>query len=96
MSEYTPDTHTLRVRYVQYAMRYLPLVEKGGEPNPTEINLEFGRWLVQRDAEVAAAERERIVSSIEDRIAWCQTGHALVEELAGLYTALRLIKGKKQ
>ena len=65
MSDYTPDTDKVRMLYVHGTIQYQRLLEDGDEPNVVEINREFDRWLAKRDAEVAEAERRRIVALIE-------------------------------
>ena len=71
MSDYTPKTDTVRMRYVHDTMQYQRLLEEGYEPNVVEINLEFDRWLAKRDSDAAKAERERIIDLLRTRLDDC-------------------------
>ncbi|AUV61460.1 hypothetical protein phiPsal1_050 [Pontimonas phage phiPsal1] len=71
MGEYTPDDNDLRAIYLTYSLEFSddrPAGEDYGD-GVRRCEAEFARWLAQHDAEVAEAERERILYLIEDEAA---------------------------
>jgi len=61
MTEYTPTTADVRAAYNQLITATRPHELPHDYPCP-----EFDRWLAQHDAEVAAAERERIIDILRN------------------------------
>ncbi len=59
MSEYTPTTEEVRAEFVTNKALRMPTTWRGAD--------EFDRWLAAHDAEVRAAERERIIQDMQKR-----------------------------
>ena len=66
MSEYTPTTEKVRIYYANDGLEEERLREEVYLLRQAKLEKEFDRWLAQHDAEVAAAERERIIDILRN------------------------------
>lgn len=92
MSEYTPDTEAVRDAYASFwERRYGPAVWY------ERCQDEFDRWLAQHDAEVRAAEQERIAGLIDacwqgDKVDEWEYQNTLPDWRMGMSDAARIVR----
>lgn len=90
VNRYIPNVDDVR-------RRYMLGVWEETEDTSGDTNAEFFRFLDQRDAEVAKAERERIIKLLEAEIQRVSTPMLVEREyLDGLEEAISLIKGENK
>lgn len=92
MSEYTPSTEDIKWEYRNQCNQYYA----DCEIKPQEHAEEFDRWLAKHDAEVAKAERERIIEIAEGHRHVYSEEHFDCDVCVTLNQLIALIKGEKE